>query len=74
MNAATRDAACELVEKQDERARRQFVFEEIPGRALTSPIERRAWKCGACRKQFSVPTGTIMHEDPRPYMGGRHDR
>jgi transposase-like protein len=23
--------------------------------------ERRVWKCGACRKQFSVLTGTIFH-------------
>jgi transposase-like protein len=23
--------------------------------------QRRLWKCGACRKQFSVLTGTIMH-------------
>ncbi len=23
--------------------------------------ERRVWKCGACRKQFSVMTGTIFH-------------
>lgn len=26
-----------------------------------SPSERRVWKCGACRKQFSVLTGTIFH-------------
>jgi transposase-like protein len=23
--------------------------------------ERRVWKCGACRRQFSVLTGTIFH-------------
>lgn len=23
--------------------------------------QRRVWKCGACRKQFSVLTGTVMH-------------
>src|SRR5688572_24082859 len=23
--------------------------------------ERRVWKCGDCRKQFSVLTGTIFH-------------
>ena len=23
--------------------------------------ERRVWKCGACRKQFSVLTGTVFH-------------
>jgi transposase-like protein len=23
--------------------------------------QRRLWKCGACRKQFSVLTGTVMH-------------
>ncbi len=23
--------------------------------------ERRVWKCGACRKQFSVLTGSVMH-------------
>src|ERR1039458_1374898 len=23
--------------------------------------ERRLWKCGVCRKQFSVLTGTVMH-------------
>ncbi len=26
-----------------------------------SVSERRVWKCGACRKQFSVLTGTIFH-------------
>jgi transposase-like protein len=26
-----------------------------------SPSERRVWKCGSCRKQFSVLTGTIFH-------------
>ena len=26
-----------------------------------SASERRVWKCGHCRKQFSVPTGTIFH-------------
>lgn len=25
------------------------------------PTERRVWKCGSCRKQFSVLTGTIFH-------------
>ncbi len=25
------------------------------------PTQRRLWKCGACRKQFSVLTDTIMH-------------
>lgn len=25
------------------------------------PTERRLWKCGACRKQFSVLTDTVMH-------------
>lgn len=26
-----------------------------------SASQRRLWKCGACRKQFSVLTGTVMH-------------
>src|SRR5207253_4103806 len=26
-----------------------------------SPTERRVWKCKACRKQFSVITGTVFH-------------
>jgi transposase-like protein len=26
-----------------------------------SSSERRVWKCGTCRKQFSVLTGTVMH-------------
>ena len=26
-----------------------------------SESERRVWKCGSCRKQFSVLTGTIFH-------------
>ncbi|MDP9329840.1 MAG: IS1595 family transposase, partial [Actinomycetota bacterium] len=25
------------------------------------PTQRRLWKCGACRKQFSVLTDTVMH-------------
>jgi len=28
--------------------------------------ERRVWKCGACRKQFSVLTGTIFHGSKIP--------
>jgi transposase-like protein len=26
-----------------------------------APTQRRLWKCAACRKQFSVLTGTVMH-------------
>ena len=30
--------------------------------------ERRVWKCAACRRQFSVLTGTIMHGSKIPAM------
>ena len=31
-----------------------------------SMSQRRVWKCGACRKQFSVLTGTIFHGSKIP--------
>jgi len=40
-----------------------YLTPKVEGRKTrTGKIsERRVWKCGACRKQFSVLTGTIFH-------------
>ncbi len=44
---------------------RVFYLNPVNGRSRKTRTgaasQRRVWKCGACRKQFSVLTGTIFH-------------
>ncbi len=44
---------------------RGYVLNTVDGsgrRTRTGvPTARRLWKCGACRRQFSVLTGTVLH-------------
>jgi transposase-like protein len=46
-------------------ADRCYFLNPANGKSRTTrtgkPTQRRLWKCGACRKQFSVLTGTVMH-------------
>jgi transposase-like protein len=47
------------------RSERAYFLRPVNGRSRTTRTgassERRVWKCGACRRQFTVLVGTVMH-------------
>lgn len=49
------------------RERCYFLTPQAPRTTSTGAVtQRRLWKCGECRKKFSVLTGTVMHGSKIP--------